>query len=60
MSWVWYSCGRGAHMAAIADPKTLGRSRHAETAKPEDVIDLAENHAFAPETMEGECASVGP
>src|SRR5690606_24545458 len=27
-----------------------------EDAKPEDFIDLAEDHAFAPETMEGECA----
>ena len=29
----------------------------AETAKPEDFIDLAEDHAFAPETMDGECAT---
>jgi sulfite reductase (NADPH) hemoprotein beta-component len=29
----------------------------AETVRPEDFIDLAEDHAFAPETMEGECAS---
>jgi sulfite reductase (NADPH) hemoprotein beta-component len=29
----------------------------AETARPEDFIDLAEDHAFAPETMEGECAT---
>lgn len=28
----------------------------AEDAKPEDFIDLAEDHAFAPETSEGECA----
>jgi sulfite reductase beta subunit-like hemoprotein len=28
----------------------------AETARPEDFIDLAEDHAFAPETMDGECA----
>ena len=28
-----------------------------ETAKPEDFIDLAEDHAFAPETMDGECAT---
>jgi len=27
-----------------------------EQAKPEDFIDLAEDHAFAPETSEGECA----
>lgn len=29
----------------------------AEDAKPEDFIDLAEDHAFAPETMDGECAT---
>ena len=29
----------------------------AETARPEDFIDLAEDHAFAPETMDGECAT---
>jgi sulfite reductase (NADPH) hemoprotein beta-component len=29
----------------------------AETATEQDFIDLAESHAFAPETMEGECAS---
>jgi sulfite reductase (NADPH) hemoprotein beta-component len=29
----------------------------AEDAKPEDFIDLAETHAFRPETTEGECAS---
>jgi sulfite reductase (NADPH) hemoprotein beta-component len=28
-----------------------------ETARPEDFIDLAEDHAFTPETSEGECAS---
>jgi hypothetical protein len=28
-----------------------------ETSTPEDFIDLAETHAFAPETTEGECAS---
>jgi sulfite reductase beta subunit-like hemoprotein len=28
-----------------------------ETATPEDFIDLAESKAFAPETMEGECAT---
>jgi sulfite reductase (NADPH) hemoprotein beta-component len=28
-----------------------------EDARPEDFIDLAEDHAFAPETSEGECAS---
>ena len=28
-----------------------------ETATEQDFIDLAESHAFAPETMEGECAS---
>jgi sulfite reductase (NADPH) hemoprotein beta-component len=28
-----------------------------ETARPEDFVDLAEDHAFAPETMEGECAT---
>ncbi|ODS54881.1 MAG: nitrite reductase [Acidobacteria bacterium SCN 69-37] len=27
-----------------------------EDARPEDFIDLAEDHAFAPETSEGECA----
>jgi sulfite reductase beta subunit-like hemoprotein len=27
-----------------------------EEAKPEDFVDLAEDHAFAPETSEGECA----
>lgn len=29
----------------------------AESARPEDFIDLAEDHAFTPETMEGECAT---
>jgi sulfite reductase (NADPH) hemoprotein beta-component len=29
----------------------------AETARAEDFIDLAEDHAFAPETMDGECAT---
>jgi sulfite reductase beta subunit-like hemoprotein len=29
----------------------------AETARPEDFIDLAEDHAFTPETMDGECAT---
>ena len=27
-----------------------------ETVRPEDFVDLAEDHAFAPETSEGECA----
>jgi sulfite reductase (NADPH) hemoprotein beta-component len=28
-----------------------------DTASPEDFIDLAETHQFAPETSEGECAT---
>jgi len=28
-----------------------------ETARPDDFIDLAESKAFAPETMDGECAT---
>jgi sulfite reductase beta subunit-like hemoprotein len=39
--------------ALLADLEPLT----AETAKPEDFIDLAEDHAFAPETMDGECAT---
>ena len=27
------------------------------TAQPEDFIDLAEDHAFAPEVMDGECSA---
>jgi sulfite reductase beta subunit-like hemoprotein len=39
--------------ALLADLEEMS----AETAKPEDFIDLAEDHAFAPETMDGECAT---
>lgn len=39
--------------ALLADLEPLT----AETVKPEDFIDLAEDHAFAPETTEGECAT---
>jgi sulfite reductase (NADPH) hemoprotein beta-component len=39
--------------ALLADLEPLA----AQDARPEDFIDLAEDHAFAPETMEGECAS---
>jgi sulfite reductase beta subunit-like hemoprotein len=39
--------------ALLADLEPLT----AETARPEDFIDLAEDHAFQPETMEGECAT---
>jgi sulfite reductase beta subunit-like hemoprotein len=38
--------------AVLADLEPLAP----EDAKPEDFIDLAEDHAFAPETTEGECA----
>jgi sulfite reductase (NADPH) hemoprotein beta-component len=38
--------------ALLADLEPLAP----EDAKPEDFIDLAEDHAFAPETSEGECA----
>jgi sulfite reductase (NADPH) hemoprotein beta-component len=38
--------------ALLADLEPLT----AETAKPDDFIDLAESTAFTPETMEGECA----
>ena len=39
--------------ALLADLQPLT----AETVRPEDFIDLAEDHAFQPETMEGECAT---
>jgi len=38
--------------AVLADLEPLAP----EDARPEDFIDLAEDHAFAPETTEGECA----
>jgi sulfite reductase (NADPH) hemoprotein beta-component len=38
---------------AIADLEPLTE----ETAVPEDFIDLGEDHAFAPEVMDGECAT---
>jgi sulfite reductase (NADPH) hemoprotein beta-component len=43
----------GQVKALLADLEPLS----AQDARPEDFIDLAETHAFAPETTEGECAT---
>ena len=39
--------------ALLADLETMTRA----DAKPEDFIDLAEDHEFVPEIMDGECAT---
>ena len=38
---------------ALADLESLTES----DARPEDFIDLAEDHEFAPEVMDGECSA---
>ena len=39
--------------ALLADLESLTT----DTASPEDFVDLGEVHAFAPETLDGECSA---